>query len=119
LNGKVHEKDRRQQILAQLARLESVERRWLGSVLASMILSAFILLLLIDHLEMGHVVSNQPAQIPAIQFLLVLVASMLILIMNLAAFVDYFAFEVHVERQVVITKKRRRRPLGEEDDEEQ
>jgi hypothetical protein len=120
LSGKVNERDRRGQILAQLARLESVERRWLGSVLSSLILAGFIISLLVNHLEMGHLVANQPAEIPALQFILIIVAAVVILVMNLAAFIDYFAFEVHVERQVVIRKKRTRMSReGDEVEEEQ
>lgn len=110
------------QVLKQIKRLESVERRWLGSVLSSLILASFIIALVIDHLDMGHLLSDEPAQIPAIQFLLLIIAAAMILAMNLAAFVDYFAFEVHVERQVVIRKKRTRASQSEEeevDDEEQ
>lgn len=111
--------DKKQQILAQLARLESVERRWLGSVLASMFLAAFILVALVNRLEMSHLFGSQPAEIPRIQFLLTIASSAVIFIMNLAAFIDYFAFEVHVERQVVITKKRRRPSADDDDDVEQ
>jgi hypothetical protein len=107
------------QILKQVARLESVERRWLGSVFASLFLAAFILVLAIDHVEMGHLWANEPAVVPAIQFLLILVSSAIIMITSLAAIIDYFAFELHVERQVVITKKRRRTPTVEEESEDE
>jgi predicted Co/Zn/Cd cation transporter (cation efflux family) len=108
LSGKGNERDRRRRILTQLSRLESVERRWLGSVLSSLIFAAFITSLLVNHLEIGHLVAYQPATIPALQFILIIVAAVIILVMNLSAFIDYFAFEVHVERQVVIRKKRTR-----------
>jgi predicted Co/Zn/Cd cation transporter (cation efflux family) len=119
LSGKVNERARRRQILTQLARLESVERRWLGSVLSSLILAAFIISLLVNHLEMGHLVANEPATIPALQFILIIVAAVVILVMNLSAFIDYFAFEVHVERQVVIRKKRTRTSDGDSDVEDE
>lgn len=108
--------DKKQQILAQLARLESVERRWLGSVLASMFLGSFMLGILVFHLEMGHILTNQPAEIPRFQFLLMIMMSAAIFVMNLAAFIDYFAFSVHVERQVIITKKHRRSSTSDEEE---
>ena len=100
------------QILTKLRRLQSVERRWLGSVIISSILSCFIVILLIGHLDIGRILSNQPTSIPATQFLLVMICAAIIALCSLTAFVDYFAFEVHVERQMIITKKRRQ-PLDE------
>jgi hypothetical protein len=119
LSGRVHEKDRRVQILAKLARLEAVERRWLGCVVVSLILGAAILAFTVNHLELGHVLGNQPAQIPVIQFILLILAATVIVVVNLRAFIDYFALELHVERQIVIKKRVRGRD-GEDvkDDEE-
>lgn len=100
------EKRRRQQILQQLARLESVERRWLGSVLSSLILATFMVAIVTGHLDLGNILSNQPIQIPVIQFLLLVAAAAAILTMNLRAFVDYFTLEIRVERAVEIRKRR-------------
>ena len=116
LSGKGREKDKRAQILAQLARLEAVERRWLGSVVVSLFLGIVILAFALDHLQLGHILGNQAAEIPAIQFILLILASTVIVVVNLRAFIDYFSLELHVERQIVIKKRVRAR--DEENDED-
>lgn len=107
---------RKQQLLTSLSRLEAVERRWVGSVLTSLILSTIIIALLTDHLDIGHLLDNQPTQIPATQFILLIILAAIILVANLTAFLEYFGFELHVSRQIVIRKRHTRMPRGEENE---
>jgi hypothetical protein len=103
-------------ILRQLERLEAVEKRWLGSVLGSLILSGIMLAIALDHLHLNSILADVPAEIPAVQFLVMIVALTIILFVNLAAFIEYFTVEVHVQRQVVISK---RHPRGQPDRDEE
>jgi hypothetical protein len=103
--------------MKQIGRLESVERRWLGNAFASLILSAFILIILIPHVTMANVLEKEAIGLPGIQALIILAACVAVIITSLSAIVDYFAVAIHVERQVIITKKRRRREEEENDEE--
>jgi len=97
------------ELLAKIAKLEAVERRWLWSVISSIILAAILIVLVLAHLDMGSIARNEPVRISATHFLLLLPATIIILISNLSVFIEYFAFELHVERAVVIKKRHLRR----------
>ena len=79
----------------------SVEKRWLGSVISSLILSTFIVGIVVQQVLTGFTPMN------SVHYLVVLVCAAIILALSIIAFVDYFAVElnVHVRRQVSISKK--------------
>ncbi len=79
----------------------SVEKRWLGSVIASLILSTFIVGIVVQQVLQGF------APMDSTHYLVILVCAALILALSIIAFVDYFAveFRVNVRRQVSISKK--------------
>ena len=85
----------------QLQRTMSVEKRWLGSVIASLILSTFIVGIVIGQILRGF------TPMPVTNYLVILVCAALVLALSLIAFVDYFAvsLSVKVRRQVTISKK--------------
>lgn len=79
----------------------SVEKRWLGSVLVSMIASTFIVGIVVMQVLQGF------TPMDSTHYLVILVCAALILALSIIAFVDYFAveFSVNVHRQVTISKK--------------
>jgi cytochrome b subunit of formate dehydrogenase len=79
----------------------SVEKRWLGSVLVSMIASTFIVGIVVTQVLQGF------TPMDSLRYLVILVCAALILALSIIAFVDYFAvdFSVNVRRQVSISKK--------------
>ncbi len=79
----------------------SVEKRWLGSVIASLILSTFIVGIVVQQVLQGF------TPMDSTHYLVILVCAALILALSIIAFVDYFAveFRVNVRRQVSISKK--------------
>ena len=118
MNGRVHKKSEFQQkILTDLASLEAVERRWLGSVLGGIILAILNLIIFLSYLHVGQLLSGQPASIAPIPFLLLIVAAVAGLVMNLVAFMEYFAFDVRlkVQRGMVIKKRRHREGIENEE----
>jgi hypothetical protein len=92
-----------------------VEKRWLGSVLVSMIASTFIVGIVTMQVLGGF------TPMDSLHYLVILVCAAFILALSLIAFIDYFAieFSLNVRPQVTISKKelmerkRRGRP-GEE-----
>lgn len=119
--GKVCEKElpeKKQQILGKIARLESAERRVLWAVFASVILAGLVLGLVLSHLDLTSLTSREPVRFPPTQFLMITISAIIILISNIAVLVDYFAFELHVERAVTIKKRRPGRSRGEEEESE-
>ncbi len=106
-----------QKILADLKQLESVERHWLASIIASVIVSLISLIIFLQHL--GEILNGQPANIPILPFLVILAAACVLLLMGLAAFIQYFSFELRVSvgRGMVIKKRRGRQRPGEEEHE--
>jgi len=90
----------------------SVEKRWLASVLVSMIASTFIVGIVVTQVLQGFTAMD------SLHYLTILVCAVLILALSIIAFVDYFAVElnVHVRRQVSISKRemmeRKRRVNG-------
>jgi uncharacterized membrane protein YphA (DoxX/SURF4 family) len=108
LNGKAHKEPQfKQKILADLGQLESVERRWLASILAGMITSAINLLIFLPHI--GEILSGQPVVIPLFPLLVAIVAVVVLLVMSLAAFTQYFSLDLRfsVRRGMVIKKRDR------------
>ena len=92
-----------------------MEKRWLGSVIASLILSTFIVAIVVQQVLAGF------APVNSTHYLVILVCAALILALSIIAFVDYFAVEVslNVRRQVSISKKelmeqKRRRGVSEQ-----
>ena len=79
----------------------SVEKRWLGSVITSLILSIFIVGIVVQQVLQGF------TPMDSTHYLVILVCAVLILALSIIAFVDYFAveFSVNVRRQVSISKK--------------
>lgn len=119
LNDKVHKKPEFQQkILTDLASLEAVERRWLGSVLGGLILAILNLIIFLSYLQIGNLLSGQPASIAAIPFILLIAAAVAGLVMNFAAFMEYFAFDVRLKVQRGMVIKKRRHREGTENDEQ-
>jgi hypothetical protein len=79
----------------------SVEKRWLGSVIASLILSTFIVGIVTMQVLQGF------ARMDSTHYLVILVCAAIILTLSIIAFIDYFAveFSLNVRRQVSISKK--------------
>ena len=103
------------EIFSKISRLEAVERRWLWSVLASIILSSILVALSLSHLDIAGIARTEPVRIPPTQFLIQTIALIVILVSNLLVLIEYFAFELRVERAVVI-KKRKRQEFEREDE---
>jgi len=93
----------------------SVEKRWLASVIVSLILSTFIVAIVVMQ------VLQDFTPMDSLHYLVILVCGAIILTLSIVAFIDYFAveFSINVHRQVTISKKelmaqkiaeRRRRP---------
>jgi hypothetical protein len=79
----------------------SVQKRWLGSVLVSMIGALFIVGIIVMQILQGFTPMN------SLHYLVILVCAALILALSIIAFIDYFAFEfsLKVRQQVSISKK--------------
>jgi hypothetical protein len=79
----------------------SVEKRWLGSVLVSMIASIFIVGIVTMQVLQGF------TPMGSLHYLVILVCAAFILALSIIAFIDYFAvtLNVKVRRQVSISKK--------------
>ena len=103
------------ELIGKLSKLEAVERRWLWAVFSSIILGAILVALTLLHLDFAVLASREPVRIPPTQFLTVILGSIIILISNTSVLIEYFAFELRVERAVVIKKRRRSRPGDEEE----
>jgi hypothetical protein len=92
-----------------IKRTVTVEKRWITSVLATIILSTAILILSIDFpLYHGYdILSDAPFQISSRHFAGIILCAAVMLVLSIIAFIDYFSFEVNlrVRRQVAITKK--------------
>lgn len=103
----------KRKILADLSELESVERHWLASILAGIIVGAIDLGLFLQFL--GDMLKGRPLIFPAISFFVVVAINAILLAMSLWAFAEYFNLElrVNVGRGMVI-KKRRGRTWDEE-----
>jgi hypothetical protein len=93
----------------------TVERRWITSVLASLILGVVIV-----YITVRHVLDNFSAM-TSNEYIIVLVAAIIITSVCFVAFIDFFAvdFSVRVRKQVSISKKelmerKRRSRLGDE-----
>lgn len=115
MNGKVRKEPKfKQKILTDLKQLESVERHWLASILAGIIVGAVNLTIFLQHL--GEILNGQPATIPIISFIIVAVTATVLLLMSLAAFAEYFSLELRVSvgRGMVIKKRRGRQRQEEE-----
>jgi len=108
----------KQKIITDLGQLESVERRWLAGILAGIIVGAIDLVIIIRHV--GSIFSGQPASIASIAFTVLVATTSLLLVINLAAFAEYFSLELRVSvgRGMVIKKKQAaHQSKGEEDPE--
>jgi hypothetical protein len=79
----------------------TVERRWLSSVIVSIVLSAVVIVITVYHMV------HQFAAMSPTMYVAVLVCSAVIFALSFIAFIDYFAVELHVkvQRQVSISKK--------------
>ena len=79
----------------------SVEKLWFGSLIGSLILSTFIVGIVVQQILQGF------APMDTTHYLVILVCAAIILALSIIAFVDYFAvtLNVHVRRQVSISKK--------------
>ncbi len=79
----------------------TVEKRWITSVLASLILSAII-----AYITVRHVLANFSAM-TSNEYIIVFVASIVIAAVSFVAFVDFFAVDlsVKVRKQVSISKR--------------
>lgn len=79
----------------------SVEKRWLGSVLVSMIASVFIVGIVTMQVLQGF------TPMDALHYLVILICAIFILALAIIAFIDYFAvtLNVNVRRQVSISKR--------------
>ncbi len=108
----------REQLLTKLSKLEAVERRWLWSVLASIILGAVLMAIAFTHLDLGAIFRSDPIRLPPTQFVIFAVGITIIVLSNLAVLVEYFAFELRVERAIVIKKRRGRKSNGGKDEDE-
>jgi TRAP-type uncharacterized transport system fused permease subunit len=107
LSAKVRKEPQfKQKILADLGQLESVERHWLASILAGIIVGAVDITIFLQHFS--EILNGQPATFSPLPFLIVIAAAAVLLVMGLAAFVQYFSFELRVSvgRGMVIKKKR-------------
>jgi hypothetical protein len=96
----------KQKIVTELGQLESVERRWLAGIVAGILVGAIDLAIVIRHL--GSIISGQPASIASAAFTVLVLTTSLLLVINLAAFAEYFSLELRVSvgRGMVIKKKR-------------
>ena len=96
LSAKAHE-----EVKPMSSRSLSVEKRWLGSVISSLILSTFIVGIVVQQVLTGF------TPMDSTHYLVILVCAAIILALSIVAFVDYFAVElrVNVRRQVSISKK--------------
>jgi hypothetical protein len=87
----------------------SVEKRWITSVLMTIILSSVILVLTIDFwlYHALNIFTNEPYALSGQHFAIVVGSAFLMLVLSVVAFVDYFSFGItlRVRRQVAITKK--------------
>lgn len=108
----------REQLLTKLSKLEAVERRWLWSVLASIILGAVLMAIAFTHLDLGAIFRSDPIRMPPTQFVIFAVSITIIVLSNLAVLVEYFAFELRVERAIVIKKRRGRKSVEAEEEED-
>lgn len=96
------------ELLTKLSQLEAVERRWLLSIFSSLILSSILLALALGHLNLGAITRGEWVRVPPTQFLIMTVLLALILASSIMVIVEYFAFELRIERAVVIKKRRKR-----------
>jgi hypothetical protein len=119
LSGKVHkEPEFERKILTDIGELESVERRWLAGILAGIIVGAVDLAIFLGHL--WEVLNGQPASLPRISFIAVVATNVVLLVMSVMAFAEYFSlslsFHFNVRRGMIIGKRRsRQRPEDESD----
>jgi len=95
------------EVIAKLQRLESIERRWLLTIIGTIVLGAIILTMVLVHLDIGGVIRSEAVKISSTQFLVFLVLAAIILVANISVFIQYFALEVHVERALSIRKRKR------------
>ncbi len=95
------------EFLGKLSRLEAVERRWLWSVFATLVLGAISFALSVSHLHLAGIVKREPVLVPPTQFLIITISLAIIVASTVAVLIEYFAFELRVERAVVIKKRKR------------
>lgn len=115
LSDKAREKEKRSRLLGKLAQLESIERRWISTLIASIVLGFTMTILLFIRLDIAGLVK---VQLPATQFIILLVSAAIITILNLLAFIQYFAFSLSVERAVTVKKIRSDDDDGNEDEDQ-
>src|SRR3972149_5058420 len=106
------------EFMSKISRLEAVERRWLWAVFSSIILGAILLALAVAHLDLTAFTNREAIQLPPTQFLVFVIGPTIILASNISVLIEYFAFELRIERAVVIKKRKRTRADDSEEEAE-
>ena len=106
------------EFVSKISRLEAVERRWLWAVFSSIILGAILLALAVAHLDLTAFTNREAIQLPPTQFLVFVIGLTIILASNISVLIEYFAFELRIERAVVIKKRKRTRTDDSEEERE-
>ena len=91
----------KQKILTDLSELESVERRWLASILAGITVGIINFTAL----------TSSMGKIPLTLLIVLGATTVMLLIISLVAFIEYFSFDFHLKiRRAMIIKKKQTRP---------